>query len=325
MRIVLGTLLLGMVSIGACYAQAPTLKVLPWNGHAAAVSLTFDDARPIHLDLAIPELNNRHLHATFFVVISKLARIDEWRKAQSQGHEIGNHSVTHEHPAALTRETEQTQIEDAKKFLDSNFKSNVVIFAYPYSETSPGVLFWVKRFNFAARGWRGDDSLPYITATAEPDWFNLPSQPTFTKYDRSVYKQWIDQAMSLNAWTIFQIHGIGDASSGFEPMPIDTFRYLLDYLKAKESEGLWVAPFGEVAAYFRGQKVVEKIQPQTSNGQTKFAWELPKTFPQRVALKVKVEGVSRPRVYQLGRELRPRKGTYSVALDAGELVIREGQ
>jgi hypothetical protein len=36
-----------------CLAQTPTLKVLPWNGHSAAVSLTFDDARPVHSDVVV--------------------------------------------------------------------------------------------------------------------------------------------------------------------------------------------------------------------------------------------------------------------------------
>src|ERR1700722_18579248 len=89
------------------HAQAPPLRVLPWNDHAAAVSLTFDDARAVHLDVAIPQLNKRHLNATFFVIVSKLTRMDDWKKAGAEAHEIGNHSVTHEHAAVLTRVSEE--------------------------------------------------------------------------------------------------------------------------------------------------------------------------------------------------------------------------
>src|SRR5271166_1290644 len=108
--------------VGLGCAQTPTMRVLPWNDHPAAVSLTFDDARPVHLDVVVPELNSRHLHATFFVIVSKLTRMDDWRRVQAQGHEIGNHSVTHEHPVALTKASEQLEVEDAKKFLESNFR-----------------------------------------------------------------------------------------------------------------------------------------------------------------------------------------------------------
>jgi peptidoglycan/xylan/chitin deacetylase (PgdA/CDA1 family) len=137
----LHTILVCVLWVGWSFAETPALHVLPWNQHGAAVSLTFDDARPVHLDVVVPELNKRHLHATFFLIVSKLTRIDDWRRAQADGHEIGNHSVSHEHPADLTAASEELQVEDAKLFLDSNFHTNVITFAYPYTELSPGLVF----------------------------------------------------------------------------------------------------------------------------------------------------------------------------------------
>jgi peptidoglycan/xylan/chitin deacetylase (PgdA/CDA1 family) len=317
------TVLVCSLLVGVGFAQTPTLRVLPWNDHSAAVSLTFDDARTVHLDVAVPELNKRHLHATFFVIVSKLTRLDDWRKAQAQGHEIGNHSVSHEHSAVLTKESEELQVEDAKKFLDSNFRSTVDIFAYPYAEFSPGLVYWVKRYDFAARGWQGDNALPYVTSDAEPDWYNLPSQTAYTKYDAAVYESWIDKALAMHAWTTVQIHGIGDPSTGFEPIPTDTFRSLLDDLKAEESRGLWIAPFGTVAAYLRAQKVVEAAQPQLQDGAERFIWRVPDPFPTGVVLKIAIEGGAHLHVYQGQRELHPSKvGVYSVSVDSGELTVK---
>lgn len=306
-----------------CLAQAPTFTVLPWNAHRAAVSLTFDDARPVHLDLVVPELNKRGMHATFFVIVSKLTRIDDWRRVMEQGHEIGNHSISHEHAATLTKESEETQVEDAKAFLDSNFHANVTTFAYPYSETSKGLAFWVKRYNFVARGWRGDGELPYLTPSTDFDWYNLPSQPSFTKYDFAVYQDWTDKVMAMGAWTTFQIHGIGEPASGFEPIPTATFLKLLDYLATQERSGLWVAPFGEVAAYLRAQKIVEAVPPETRGSEKIVAWEAPKSFPEGLVLKVTV-AKRKTRLYQAGRQLHPdKKGIYSVSFDARELVLKE--
>ena len=127
----------------------------------------------------------------------------------------------------------------------------------------------------------------------------------------------------MNAWTTLQIHGIGDPSTGFEPIPTNTFIDLLDYMKAAESKGLWVAPFGEVAAYFRAQKIVEAAQHQVANGETKFTWQLPTPFPQGVMLKVAVEGSTHVRLFQAGHELRRNKdGVYSVSFDSRELVVK---
>jgi peptidoglycan/xylan/chitin deacetylase (PgdA/CDA1 family) len=310
--------------VGLGFAQTPTVRVLPWNDHSAAVSLTFDDARPVHLDVVVPELNSRHLHATFFVIVSKLTRLDDWRRVQAQGHEIGNHSVTHEHTAALTKASEQLQVEDAKKFLDSNFNSDVSIFAYPYGEISPGLALWVKRYDFAARGWQGDSASAYVTTDTKPDWYNLPSQPAYTLYDAAVYRSWIDKAFETHAWTTLQIHGIGDPSTGFEPIPRETFLSLLDYLKAQESRGLWVAPFGTVAAYLRAQKIVEAAKPQLQNGEARFVWELPAPFPSGVVLKAAIKGGTHLRVYQGKRELHPGKvGVYSISFDSRELIVKD--
>jgi peptidoglycan/xylan/chitin deacetylase (PgdA/CDA1 family) len=315
--------LMSSLLTGLSVAQTPALRVLPWNDHTAAVSLTFDDARPVQLDVVVPELNKRHLNATFFVIISKLTRLDDWRRAQAQGHEIGNHSVTHQHTAELNKASEELQVEDAKNFLDSNFNSDITIFAYPYSELSPGLLFWVKRYDFAARGWQGVGKSVYVTADTEPDWYNLPSQPAYSKYDAAVYRSWIDEAFAMHAWTTLQIHGIGNPSTGFEPIPTDTFLSLLDTLKAQESKGLWVAPFGTVAAYLRAQKTLEAAKPQIQNGEERFIWKVPDPFPSGVVLKAAIEGGTHVHVYQGKRELRPSKGgVYSVSFDSEELIVR---
>jgi len=321
-KFVHAVLIAGLLA-GCCSAQTSTLKVKPWNNHAAALSLTFDDSRDVHLDVVVPELNKRHLDATFFLIVSKTTRLDDWRRIHAQGHEIGNHSVTHEHAADLNKAGEELQVEDAKKFLDSNFKSDINTFAYPYTEVSPGLLYWVRRYDFAARGGRGDNSHVYIKSDVQPDWYDLPSQPSYTKYDAATYKSWIDKDLSLNAWTVLQIHGIGDPSTGFEPIPVKTFIELLDYSKAAEGRGLWVAPFGEVAAYFRAQRVLEATMPQVSGRDQKFTWQVPTPFPQGVVLKVAVNGPKSVRLYQAGHELRPNKdGVYSVAFDSRELVVK---
>jgi peptidoglycan/xylan/chitin deacetylase (PgdA/CDA1 family) len=323
MTIFVHVILIASLLLGCCSAQTSALQILPWNNHAAALSLTFDDSRAVHLDVAVPELNKRHLRATFFLIVSKTTRIDDWRRVQSQGHEIGNHSVSHEHTADLNKASEELQVEDAKTFLDSNFHSDIATFAYPYTEVSPNLQYWVKRYDFAARGGRGDGSQVYIKSDVQPDWYDLPSQPSYTKYDTATYDGWIERDLSLKAWTIVQIHGIGDPSTGFEPIPSNTFTQFLDAAKVAEARGLWVAPFGEVAAYFRAQKVMQAVQPQVANGERKFSWQVPTPFPHGVVLKVAVNGATHVQLFQGGHELRRSKdGAYPVSFDARELIVK---
>src|SRR3979411_1050361 len=111
MTIFVQLILIGSLMLSCSPAQPSGLKVWPWNSHQAALSLTFDDSRAVHLDVVAPELNKRHLRATFFLIVSKTTRLGDWQKLQSQGHEIGNHSVTHEHATDLTKACEGWQVE----------------------------------------------------------------------------------------------------------------------------------------------------------------------------------------------------------------------
>ena len=55
-----------------------------------------------------------------------------------QGHEIGNHSVSHDHASDLNKEGEELQVEDAKKFLDSNFNADFLRSPIPSLKFHPG-------------------------------------------------------------------------------------------------------------------------------------------------------------------------------------------
>ncbi len=78
-------------------AEADAFK---WpNGAKAAVNLAYDDALDSQLDNAIPSLNKYKLKGTFYLnVVSPTlnTRLDEWRTAAKEGHELGNHSIFHQ-------------------------------------------------------------------------------------------------------------------------------------------------------------------------------------------------------------------------------------
>src|SRR5579871_5110270 len=65
-------------------------------GTRAAVSLTFDDARPSQLDRGLPILDAHGVKATFYVTPANVERrVDAWAQAAGEGHEIGNHTLSH--------------------------------------------------------------------------------------------------------------------------------------------------------------------------------------------------------------------------------------
>ena len=66
------------------------------DGKRAAVSLTFDDARPSQLDAGVPMLDAYGFKATFYIATARAQeRLSEWKDVLATGHEIGNHSMRH--------------------------------------------------------------------------------------------------------------------------------------------------------------------------------------------------------------------------------------
>src|SRR5215472_14760897 len=91
-------LLLGLSCVGLHTekaAQQPNQAVrsaaaqpFQWpNGKRAAVSLSFDDARPSQVDIGLARLNEHHVKVTFFVEAKNIhERLDGWKKAVADGH-----------------------------------------------------------------------------------------------------------------------------------------------------------------------------------------------------------------------------------------------
>lgn len=74
------------------------------DGARAAVSLAYDDALDSQLDHAIPALDRHRLGASFYLTMSAPSvheRMDEWRAAARNGHELGNHSLFHQCAGSL--------------------------------------------------------------------------------------------------------------------------------------------------------------------------------------------------------------------------------
>jgi len=66
------------------------------EGKSAAISITFDDARPSQIDVAVPILDRHGVFGTFYVSPAGVEeRLAGWRAAVARGHEIANHTFSH--------------------------------------------------------------------------------------------------------------------------------------------------------------------------------------------------------------------------------------
>ncbi len=123
-------------------AGAPgNLFVLDWAGFKAALTYSFDDTHPSHLE-HYDALQTTGVKVTFFAVNETATDIEGWRRAVADGHEIGNHTAHHCH-AGLTGEcafgtplsSADEEIAACSDYIVDNFgQPGVWTMASPYGE-----------------------------------------------------------------------------------------------------------------------------------------------------------------------------------------------
>ena len=108
-----------------------------------ALSLTFDDARLTQIDKGMPLLDKYNVKATFYVSHDNMIqRLDGWKAAVRNGHDIGNHSLLH--PCTVnygwppeaqletyTLQRMRTELDSATAVIKSLLGIQTVSFAYP--------------------------------------------------------------------------------------------------------------------------------------------------------------------------------------------------
>lgn len=307
---------------GFIYAEDKVFSVAPWNGYKAAVSLTYDDGDPIHLDLAIPEMQKRGIRGTFFLIADKIQRMADWEKAAEEGMEIGNHSSNHKHAYELSDEDDvKYEVDNAEKFLRKQFNQPVVTFAYPFVEITEPLRARVEKNCIIARG--GGSGYACYTQVMKPDWYDIKSNATMTPHNFDIYKNWIDMAIDAGAWTVFMIHAI-EGSDWWQPVPKDTFIKTLDYIKEKNGE-VWAAPFGEIGAYWKAQKALEAATIDKKGEIYNVTWKKPPLFSQGVVLKIKLD-VEGNTLTQAGKIIEPvSPGIYQIFFDECEFIIKKAK
>ncbi|MGY1410960.1 polysaccharide deacetylase family protein [Luteimonas sp. A611] len=96
LRIGLACAALALASTGAAADDG----AFAWpQGQRAAVSLSYDDTLPTQLDVAIPALDRHGLKGSFYLTLAAepmRERLEAWRAAARNGHELGNHSLFHQ-------------------------------------------------------------------------------------------------------------------------------------------------------------------------------------------------------------------------------------
>jgi peptidoglycan-N-acetylglucosamine deacetylase len=235
----------------------------PWPGDKKmGLSLTFDDARLSQADIGIPLFDRYDVKATFYISpASMLERLDIWKKAVSNGHDIGNHSIHHpctgNFPWARDRALENYTIEIMKEELDSASRFineflgiHPVSFAYPCGQT------------FVGRGMNTKSYIPVVAELFETGrgWLDEgPNDPAFCdmaqltgmELDGKSFEQMlvlIEAAKNRGQWLILAGHEIGD--EGRQTSLVKTIEAILKYA-SDPANSIWIDSVSNIASYIK--------------------------------------------------------------------------
>lgn len=238
------------------------------NGAKAAICLTYDDALDGQLDIAIPQLDSAGLKGTFFLTGNSSClyrRLNEWRKAANEGHELGNHTLFHpclkNKPDGTKLAWVQPEYDLANYTLPQLFNefrtANTLLkaidgqekrtYGYTCSDCMVGGISFTDSLRTIFTAARDDGPIPENMTG-----YNIFKAPSWGVIDISSDKliEYVNQARDKGTIAIFMFHSIG---GGYLNTGAAEHRRLIEYI-SKNRKDFYCATFMEVMNYIKNYK-----------------------------------------------------------------------
>lgn len=232
------------------------------RGARAAVSLSFDDARPSQVDNGLPTLDRRGVRATFYLSPNRLPeRLHAWRNAVATGHEMGSHTMTHpcsgNFPWSRSNALEDyTLARMERELLDANAHIQDALGVRPTTyayccgqkyigrgESVQSYVPLVARHFVAGRGFRDESpNDPTVVDLAQACGVDGDSLPF------AGLRAWIERAVAEGGWVIFAAHDVGEFPK--QAMPVDALDAVCAYC-ADPANGIWIDTVAAIATHVR--------------------------------------------------------------------------
>ena len=230
------------------------------DGARAAVSLTFDDGRVSQLIHGLPILDRHDVQATFYVTPDCVdPHLDQWRRVAADGHEIGNHSLSHVCSGNfgwgcmtledMTLDEMEADILAGRDGLAERFGRTPRTFAYPCGQDFVGrgescrsYTPLVAKYHIAGRRFREE--------TYNDPGFSDLTRLAGTEGDGCSFQQlqrMLDNARDQHAWIVLAIHDVGTDQPA-QVMPADVLDALCAHCKDADN-GIWIDTVEHIADY----------------------------------------------------------------------------
>lgn len=303
------------------------ISVVPWNGHKAAASFTFDDASESHITNLFPLAEKMGIKVTCFLTGDSWYlrhNYDKFLQMAQAGHEMGNHTETHPKLTQLSDDDRRREILGYKEFLKEQLPGLPFnVFGTPYCDNNEEVQAIIGQEHYISRDCRGYGR---ITWDKEINWLSMDSKA----WQRSLntveeFKQIARDTDAAGEWIIYMNHGVDtDQNNDYSIDPDD----LAAIMQQAKNLDMWIAPFGTVGAYHRAKFALDKAEVHCENVSCsdpsqgrcyQVRWKSPHAkMPASVPVKIRVNlgtelADGSYKVIQSGKELKPNDdGSYTI-------------
>jgi peptidoglycan/xylan/chitin deacetylase (PgdA/CDA1 family) len=119
------------------------------------VALTFDDGpTPETIDEILQILESRHVHATFFIIGNSLEKTPELgRRLVASGHELGNHTYSHEHLIFRSQSFIRSEIDRTDSLIRSAGELGEIYFRPPFGWKFIGLPWYLSQTGRTSITW----------------------------------------------------------------------------------------------------------------------------------------------------------------------------
>lgn len=299
-------------------------KICNWNGDKkAAVVLTFDDWSPGQFPIVTPELAQRNINGTFFVIIKTVAAWNHpWSDVMQEvqnGNEIGNHTYTHPDLTTKASDSLEIEIRNAKSIMESNLSPyKVLTFAYPYGAGAGNTAKEIEirdsikaSGHIAARSVFPPTNYTYNFAVTDDDYYKIQTFTMSGSVTLSSYFAQIQNVINGGGLLTYLYHSVDDATNShndtwYNQVKQDQLQKQLDtliYVKDK----VWITTFEQAIKYHRENKCATLSEIQAP-ANSKWIIDLSDTlndniYDQPLSIKLKMNGINYNNITQNGTPL----------------------
>ena len=181
---------------------------------------------------------------------------DEIRQFAAQGHEFGNHTISHPRLSVLDEQNLLYEIEKCKEELMNQLGADHTFsLECPFGTENERVMEYAYKIHLALRNRMPEKFMEEINRWGKMtpgqsnkeyiQWQRGPLQ----KNPLTEMKSWVDTLLVHdNVWLVLTFHGVDGI--GWEAKPHEELRKYFTYMKQFDKD-LWIAPFRDVTKYMR--------------------------------------------------------------------------